>query len=74
MVKVKLFGVARLKSGVKEFEADIHTMEELKNSVPGMEKKEVRDLVILVNGKSVSRWYRLKDGDEVVMLSPAGGG
>ena len=60
MVKVKLFGVARLKTGVSEFEADVHS--------------EVKDLVILVNGKSVGRWYRFNDGDEVVMLSPAGGG
>lgn len=51
MVKVKLFGVARLKTGVSEFEADVHTMDELKNSVPGMTKSEVKDLVILVNGK-----------------------
>ncbi len=74
MVKVKLFGVARLKTGVSEFEADIGTMDELKNSVPGMTKREVKDLVILVNGKSVGRWYKFKDGDEIVMLSPAGGG
>ena len=50
------------------------TMDELKNSVPGMTKNEVKDLVILVNGKAVGRWYRFNDGDEVVMLSPAGGG
>ena len=74
MVKVKLFGVARLKTGVSEFEADIDTMDELKNSVPGMTKREVKDLVILVNGTSVGRWYKFKDGDEIVMLSPAGGG
>lgn len=74
MVKVKLFGVARLKTGVSEFEADIDTMDELKNSVLGMTKREVKDLVILVNGKSVGRWYKFKDGDEIVMLSPAGGG
>ena len=74
MVKEKMFGVASLKTGVSEFEADVHTMDELKNSVPGMTKNEVKDLVILVNGKAVSRWYRFNDGDEVVMLSPAGGG
>ena len=74
MVKVKMFGVARLKTGVSEFEVDVHTMDELKNSVPGMTKNEVKDLVILVNGKAVGRWYRFNDGDEVVMLSPAGGG
>ena len=74
MVKVKLFGVARLKTGVSEFKADIRTMDELKNSVPGMTKSEVKDLVILVNGETVDRWYRFNDGDEVVMLSPAGDG
>ena len=73
MIKVKLFGVARLKTGVSGFEADVRTVDELKGAVPGMTKREAKDLVVLVNGKSVGRGYLFKDGDEVAMLSPAGG-
>lgn len=39
-----------------------------------MKRRDVRDLVILVNGKSVSKRYRFKDGDEVALMSPIGGG
>ena len=42
--------------------------------IPGISRKEAKDLVLLVNGKAVRNSYRFKDGDEVVMLSPAGGG
>lgn len=74
VVKVKLFGVARLKTGVSGFEADVSTVEALRSTVPGMTKREAKDLVVLVNGKTVGRGYRFKDGDEVSMFSPAGGG
>ena len=72
MVRVKIFGVARLKAGVGTFERDVETVDELLESIPNMTKKEAKDL--LVNGNPVSRRYRFKDGDEAVLLAPAGGG
>lgn len=74
MVKVKLFGVIRLQAGVSGFETEARSIDEVRSEIPGVTKREAKDLVVMVNGKSVSRWYRLKDGDEVVFLSPAGGG
>lgn len=74
MIKVKIFGVIRLKAGVSGFETNVQSLAELKGILPGITRKEANDLVVLVNGKKVKNSYRFKDGDEVVFLSPAGGG
>ena len=74
MVRVKIFGVARLKAGTGTFERDVETVDELLEQIPNMTKKEAKDLVLLVNGESVGRRYRFRDGDEAVLLAPAGGG
>ena len=74
MIKVKIFGVVSLKTNVSEFETNVKNVDELLGIIPGISRKEAKDLVLLVNGKAVRNSYRVKDGDEVVMLSPAGGG
>lgn len=74
MVQVKIYGVARLKAGVGTFERDASTADELLGMIPNITKKEAKDLVLLVNGKPAGRHTRLKDGDVVVLLAPAGGG
>lgn len=77
MVKVQLFGVVRLKAGVASFEVDVNdvpTLHDLKGRLPGISRKQANDLLVLVNGGSVKRSYRLQDGDTIVFLSPAGGG
>ncbi len=74
MVQVKLFGTARLQSGVKSFECEAKTVNELLKQVPNMKKKEAKDLILLVNGKPVKRFYRFKEDDQVVLMSPVGGG
>ena len=78
MIKVQLFGVARLQAGVGSFTTNVQTLDELKGLLPGISRKEANDLLVLVNGqclnKKVSKKYRFQDGDTVVFLSPAGGG
>ena len=74
MIKVKIFGVVSLKTNISEFETNVKNVDELLGIIPGISRKEAKDLVLLVNGKAVRNSYRFKDGDEVVMLSPAGGG
>ena len=73
-IKVRIIGVARLKAGVPSFESNAKTLQELWKSVPGLTKKEAKDLLVLVDGKSVGKHYRFQEGDEVIMMSPAGGG
>ena len=74
MIKVKFYGVIRLSAGVKEFETNVATLEELKGILPGISRKEANDLIVLVNGEAVKKSYRFKDADEVAFLAPAGGG
>lgn len=74
MIKVKIFGVARLKAEVSSFESTAQTLQELRRTVPGLTRRETKDLLVLVDGKSVGKHYRFQDGDEVILMSPAGGG
>lgn len=74
MVRVKLYGVVRLKAGICGFETNVGSLRELRGMIPGVSRKEAMDLVTMVNGKQVLKNAALKDGDEVVFLSPAGGG
>lgn len=74
LIEVKIFGVARLKAGQGTFRAEAKNVDELLGMVPNLTRKEAADLVLLVNGKPVSKRYRFRDGDQVVLLSPAGGG
>lgn len=74
MIEVKIFGVARLKTGEGTFYREAETVNELLGSIPNITRKEASDLVLLVNGETVSGRYRFRDGDKVVLLSPAGGG
>lgn len=74
MIKVSMYGVVRLKTGVKHFEADAKNLKELKGMLPELTRAEAEDLLVLVNGKSVRKNYQFQEDDEVVFLSPAGGG
>lgn len=74
MITVKIFGVVRLQTGVSRFETDVQTVDELLDHIPGLTRKEAKDLIVMVNGKSVAQRHKLRDGDEVALLSPAGGG
>ena len=51
-IHVKIFGVARLKAGIGSFETDVATLDELMDAIPGIPRKEAKDLVVLVNGRS----------------------
>lgn len=74
MIKVSVYGVIRLQTGVSHFETEAETLRELKGMLPGVTREEAEDLLVLVNGKSVKKNYRFQEKDEVVFLSPAGGG
>lgn len=80
MVKVKMFGVIRLGSGVKELECEAKTVEETFNalnikSAPSADKFTYNDAIVFVNSKRVySKNYALSNGDEVWLMSPASGG
>ncbi len=80
MVKVKMFGVIRLGSGVKELECEASKVSDAFDalnikSAPSADKFTFDDAIVFVNGKRISKKkFPLKDGDEVWLMSPASGG
>ena len=74
MIEVKIYGVVSLKTNVESLKTNVKNVDELLGIIPGLSRKEAKDLVLLVNGKSVKKNYEFKDGAQVVLLSPAGGG
>ena len=80
MIKIKLFGSLRLKTGCKGLEADsqnVRTVKEacsLMAATTGMTSAEYKNCVIMLNGKQSKISSKVIDGDELVFLAPSGGG
>ena len=78
MIRVKLFGLLRLSTGLKEVEiaaADMNAVyRALAARAPQLTVKELNRCVVFINGKQGNRRSKLKDGDEVMLLSPVAGG
>ena len=74
MIRVRLFGVVRLKSGTKEVASDAKDLRELRRQIPGLTERECKDCLVMVNGVPAKGNVRFDEGDEVVLMSPAGGG
>ncbi len=84
MVHVKLFGLLRLDTGLKELDAEAAAvgdlypilLREAKRMKPAttVTAKDVDGCVILINVKQGKKSSRLKDGDEVMLMSPVCGG
>ena len=76
MITVKLFGLLRIESGIKEVQLDAKTVKEVLDHLAdrGISPKELSGCVILINGKSAGRRSKLTDGDTVVLMSPVAGG
>ena len=77
MVSVKMFGPLRLKTGFRNFTAEIHSVREacaVMKDRTGFPEKEFRACVFMVNRAPAKISTKLKDGDELVFLAPSGGG
>ena len=76
MITVKLYGLLRIESGIKEVQLDAKTVKDVLDHLAdrGISPKELSGCVVLVNGKNVSRRSKLTDGDTVVLMSPVAGG
>ena len=68
MITVKLYGLLRLDSGIRELDLEAATVAAL------FTKKDLEGCVLLVNGKVSSRRAKLADGDVVQLLPPVAGG
>ncbi|MBR5230417.1 MAG: MoaD/ThiS family protein [Firmicutes bacterium] len=77
MVKIKLFGSLRLKTGCKGLDADVPDVKSacrLLADTTGHNIKEFKNCVVIINGKQAKHSSKLKDGDELVLMAAAGGG
>ena len=77
MVKIKLFGTLRLKTGFKGTEADITSVKEawaILAEATDLPAREFKKCIVAVNGKPCKNSVKLKDGDEITLFSPSGGG
>jgi len=76
MITVKLYGLLRIESGIKEKRLEAATVKEVLQHLAGcgIDAKDLSGCVILINGKSANRRSKLTDGDTVVLISPVAGG
>ena len=76
MITVKLYGLLRIESGIREKQLEATTAKEVLERLVecGIDRKDLYGCVILVNGKSASKRSKLTDGDQVVLMSPVAGG
>ena len=84
MVKIKLFGLFRLDTGLKELSAEAKTVKELypfllveaKKANPGTKvtAADVDGCIVVINGKQCKKNAKLSDGDEIWLMSPVCGG
>ena len=84
MVKVKLFGLFRLDTGLKELELNANSVKELYPLLLAEAKRvkpdtkvtaaDIDGCIIMINGKQGKKSSPLKDGDQVMLMSPVCGG
>ena len=76
MITVKLFGLLRLDSGIRERQMDVCSVREVLQNLAqaGISKKDLAGCVIFVNGETVNKRRKLADGDTVMLMPPVAGG
>ena len=78
MINVKLFGLLRLDSGIREIKLEASSVKEvyaaLESTSDTLSAEKLDACVLLVNGKKAKKNVRLNDGDELSFLSPVAGG
>lgn len=78
MITVKLYGLLRLDSGIRERQLEADRVDKVFSQLLGetdrITEKDLSGCVILINGKQGSKRSKLTDGDQVALLSPVAGG
>ena len=76
MITVKLYGLLRINSGIKERQIEAASMKDVWNDLmaQGIYKKDLNGCIILINQKSANKKSKLTDGDVVQLMSPVAGG
>ena len=78
MITVKLFGLLRLDTGIRELQLEAATVKEVHRAIlsrtDAVSRKDLEGCIVLINGKPGNKRTRLNPGDEVTLLSPVAGG
>jgi molybdopterin converting factor small subunit len=76
MITVKLYGLLRIESGIREKQLEATCIRDILDALAGcgIPKKELEGCIILINGKTANRRSKVTDGDTVVLMSPVAGG
>ena len=76
MITVRLYGLLRLDSGIRERQLEAGSVKDVHTQLAalGLDRKELEGCVILVNGKPANKRRKLQDGDLVQLMSAVAGG
>jgi len=75
MITVKVFGLVRLETGIRELQMEAATVRELKKElIRHIPEEKVKGCVLLINGRQANPFTKLKDGDQVMLMPPVAGG
>ncbi len=76
MITVKLYGLLRVESGIKERKIEAATGKDVLQDLArqGISQKDLSGCLILINGKTATKRSVLHDGDVVQLMSPVAGG
>ena len=76
MITVKLYGLLRIDSGIKQRNLEAACMQDVLEDLAqqGIDRKDLESCVMLINGKPAKKRSVLNPGDEVQLLSPVAGG
>ena len=75
MITVKLFGLIRLETGIKELQVEAVNVGQLQKALTQwIPEEKIKGCVLLVNGKQANRFTKLKSGDQVMLMPPVAGG
>ena len=76
MITVKLYGLLRLDSGIRERAMNAESVRDVLDGLAqaGLNSKTLSGCVILVNGTPAKKRTKLNPGDVVQLLPPVAGG
>lgn len=78
MITVKLFGLLRLQSGIKELHTEADSIKALYPvlcaQTDRISQKDLEQCVIFINGEKGTKKSKLQHGDTVILMSPVAGG
>lgn len=82
MITVKFFGLLRVNNNIKQLRVKEGTVRQVLDEVmrlhPSITEQQLKQAIMVINKKQITGNKRfsikLKEGDELVFLSPASGG